>query len=123
MRLDNSDIRLLIVDEPTSALDPVAEDSLFTRLLQRREGKTVIFVTHRFGSLVKHADLILYVSLQIGKVIFLKYPLYRCLKEGKIVERGTHDTLMRVNGEYAKLYQPQAAYHRSCEVSDSHLSK
>lgn len=58
MRLLNSDTKLLIVDEPTSALDAVAEKNLFRRFQEHREGKTIIFVTHRFGGLVKQADLI-----------------------------------------------------------------
>lgn len=59
MRVKNSDIRLLVVDEPTSAFDAIAERDLFNRFLGMRKGKTMIFVTHRFGYLVKNADLIL----------------------------------------------------------------
>lgn len=59
MRLQNSDIRLLLVDEPTSAMDPIAERNLITRFRELREGKTVIFASHRFGHLVKHADVVL----------------------------------------------------------------
>jgi ABC-type bacteriocin/lantibiotic exporter with double-glycine peptidase domain len=62
MRLTNSNVRLLVIDEPTSALDPIAERDLFNHFRQSREGRTIIFVTHRLGSVVKHADLILYVS-------------------------------------------------------------
>lgn len=61
MRLLNSDTRLLMVDEPTSALDSIAERDIFEEFLNLRKGKTVIFVTPRFGSLAKRADLILYV--------------------------------------------------------------
>lgn len=59
MRLNNSDIRLLVVDEATSALDPVAERHLLTQFRNLRQGKTMVFVTHRFGHLVKQADLIM----------------------------------------------------------------
>lgn len=59
MRVKNSDVRLLVFDEPTSALDPVAERDLFNHFRRLRNGITTIFVTHRFGHLVKHADLIL----------------------------------------------------------------
>ena len=48
-----------MVDEPTLAMDPEGELHLFDGLRQMREGKTMIFVTHRFGHLTKHADLIL----------------------------------------------------------------
>jgi len=59
MRVKNSNVRLLVVDEPTSALDPVAERDLFNHFYQLRKGRTIIFVTHRFGNIVNHADLIL----------------------------------------------------------------
>lgn len=91
MRVKNSDIRLLVVDEPTSAFDAIAERDLFNRFLEMRKGKTMIFVTHRFGYLVKNADLIL------------------CMDGGHVVQRGTHAELMcSQTGIYAKLYQAQA---------------
>ena len=61
MRLGGSDIRLLAADEPTSALDPEGEYELFSRLKEQRGGKTVVFITHRFGHLTKYADQILCV--------------------------------------------------------------
>ncbi|KAL5519597.1 hypothetical protein ACEPAH_1280 [Sanghuangporus vaninii] len=99
-RLMNGNIRLLVVDEPTSALDPEGEYELFTKLREHSKGKTAIFVTHRFGHLTKHADLIL------------------CLKDGCLVEQGNHDELLSLNGEYKKLYDVQARAF----VSDSKLS-
>ena len=65
MRLMSENIRLLVADEPTSALDPEGEFELFSRLREHKGGKTVIFITHRFGHLTKHADLILWVYLSI----------------------------------------------------------
>lgn len=59
MRMLSGKIKLLVVDEPTSAMDPQGEFELFERLIGMREGKTMVFVTHRFGHLTKHADLIL----------------------------------------------------------------
>ena len=59
MKLMGGSVRLLVADEPTSALDPEGEYELFTRLRQHSGGKTVIFITHRFGHLTRHADLIL----------------------------------------------------------------
>ncbi|RDB22889.1 Lipid A export ATP-binding/permease protein MsbA [Hypsizygus marmoreus] len=90
LRVKNSDIRLLVVDEPTSALDPVAERDLFEHFLGLRNGKTIICVTHRFGNIVKHADLIL------------------CMKGGQIVQKGTHEKLMAEEGEYKRLFTAQA---------------
>ena len=62
MRMMSGNVRLLVVDEPTSAMDPEGELQLFERLRNMREGKTTVFVTHRFGHLTKHADLILWVT-------------------------------------------------------------
>ena len=59
MRLKSGKIKLVIVDEPTSAMDPVAEFELFEKLRAQQLGRTMICVTHRFGHLTKHADLIL----------------------------------------------------------------
>jgi len=60
MRLfTSSALKLVTVDEPSSALDPEAEYRLFANLRQGRKGRTMIFVTHRFGHLTKHADLIM----------------------------------------------------------------
>ena len=63
MRLKSAKTRLLVVDEPTSAMDPTGELHLFETLRSLRRGKTMVFVTHRFGHLTKHADLILWVQL------------------------------------------------------------
>ncbi|KAJ6516672.1 P-loop containing nucleoside triphosphate hydrolase protein [Mycena vitilis] len=90
MRLRTGHIKLLNIDEPSSALDPRGEFELFERLRQVGEGKTTIFVTHRFGHLTKHADIII------------------CMKEGKVSELGTHKDLMASEGEYASLYNIQA---------------
>ena len=59
MRIMSDKTKLVVVDEPTSAIDPTGEYELFERLRSMRAGKTMIFVTHRFGHLTKYADLIL----------------------------------------------------------------
>jgi len=94
MRFNSGQIRFLAVDEPSSALDAEAEELLLENLLKERAGKTVIFVTHKFGKLTKRADLII------------------CMKEGKIVESGTHKELIQADGEYKKLYDIQASPFR-----------
>ncbi|KAK0464132.1 P-loop containing nucleoside triphosphate hydrolase protein [Armillaria novae-zelandiae] len=91
MRFETGKVRFVAVDEPTSALDSEGEFALFNNLIQAREGKTMIFVTHRFGHLTKCADLVV------------------CMKDGTIVETGTHEELMARQGEYAKLYNIQAS--------------
>ncbi|KAJ7175996.1 P-loop containing nucleoside triphosphate hydrolase protein [Mycena filopes] len=91
MRFKSGRVKLTIADEGSSALDPEGEWELFKNLREEREGKTMIFVTHRFGHLTKYADLIL------------------CMKDGRLVESGTHENLMQIpDGEYFKLYDVQA---------------
>ncbi|KAL0057220.1 hypothetical protein AAF712_016150, partial [Marasmius tenuissimus] len=90
MRFNSNKVKFVAADEPTAALDPEGELELFTRLREERKGKTMLFITHRFGPLVKHADRII------------------CMKEGKIVEFGDHGTLMELKGEYFKMYSIQA---------------
>jgi hypothetical protein len=90
MRMNDGAIRLVVVDEPSAAMDPAGEYKLFKHLREARQGKTMIFITHRFGHLTKHADLIL------------------CMKEGKLVEQGTHAELVAQKGEYFELYNVQA---------------
>ncbi|KAF7358426.1 Lipid A export ATP-binding/permease protein MsbA [Mycena venus] len=72
MRFLSGNIRFAVADEPSSALDPRGEHQLFLSLRESGEGKTMIFVTHRFGHLTKHADLII------------------CMKDGEAIETGTH---------------------------------
>jgi len=90
MRFKSGKVKFVVVDEPSSALDAEGELRLFERLIAAREGKTMVFVTHRFGHLTKHADQII------------------CMKEGMVAETGTHEQLIELRGEYAKLYNIQA---------------
>jgi ABC-type multidrug transport system fused ATPase/permease subunit len=80
---------ILLFDEPSASLDPVAEHDLFERLRKLRGNKTMIFSTHRFGNLTRHADLILYMDQTVQ-------------------EQGTHDELMSKEGEYARMWNLQA---------------
>jgi ABC-type multidrug transport system fused ATPase/permease subunit len=82
------DAGILILDEPTSALDVEAEHSFFKQILLRRKGKTTIFITHKFNT-TKSADCIVYI------------------KDGRVWEWGSHEELLRLNGEYARLYRIQ----------------
>lgn len=102
MRLMSSNTRLVVVDEPSSAMDPLGEFELFEGLRGMRQGKTMVFVTHRFGHLTKYADVIL------------------CMKSGELVESGTHQELMAKGGEYSKLYAVQArAFTDATKETDS----
>ncbi|KAI0716195.1 P-loop containing nucleoside triphosphate hydrolase protein, partial [Cerioporus squamosus] len=59
---EDAKVGLLLFDEPSASLDPTAEHDLFARLRELRGNKTMVFSSHRFGNLTRHADLILCVS-------------------------------------------------------------
>jgi ATP-binding cassette subfamily B protein len=80
---------LLILDEPTAALDVRAETELFDRFLELTRGVTTILVSHRLSS-VRHADRVVVID------------------GGRVVEDGTHESLMRAGGRYARMYSLQA---------------
>ncbi|PWV95966.1 ATP-binding cassette subfamily B protein [Paenibacillus cellulosilyticus] len=84
---------LLLFDEPTAALDPNAEMDIFRRFLELSKDKTAIMVSHRLGP-ARLADRIL------------------VLKSGRIVEQGTHQELMELSGEYASMFNSQAAWYQ-----------
>jgi ATP-binding cassette subfamily B protein len=74
---------ILILDEPTSAMDPWAEIEWLDRLRQFARGRIVLMITHRFTTAM-HADVIHVVS------------------DGRVIESGTHDELLAINGRYAE---------------------
>ncbi|KAH8996474.1 P-loop containing nucleoside triphosphate hydrolase protein [Lactarius hatsudake] len=85
------EVGLLMFDEPSASLDPTAEHDLFSRLRKLRGNNTMIFSTHRFGGLTRHADLILYMN------------------DSAIVETGTHEELLkREDSDYGRLWRMQA---------------
>lgn len=81
---------LVILDEPTAQLDVRGEAEVFERLLALTRGCTTILISHRFST-VRHADLI-YV-----------------LEEGRVIEFGTHESLMALGGRYQTMFDVQAA--------------
>ncbi len=83
---------IIFFDEPTSSLDPVAESNMLDLFHKITEGKTTITVTHRLGS-CKHADNII------------------VLKDGEVIESGSHPELMSKNGYYKNMYLTQAKWY------------
>ena len=81
---------MLILDEATSSIDTRTERKISEAFTKLMEGRTSFIVAHRLST-VKHADCIL------------------VMREGKVVEQGTHEELLKRNGEYASLYNGQFA--------------
>jgi ATP-binding cassette, subfamily B, bacterial len=91
------DARVLLLDEPTSALDAQAEYELFERIHSLTRGRTAVYISHRFST-VRRADRILF------------------LEHGRLVEQGTHEQLMRLNGRYARLFRLQASAYTGEDI-------
>jgi ATP-binding cassette subfamily B protein len=87
------DAQVIVMDEPTSALDARAEDEVFGQFRKLAEGRIAIIISHRLSA-VRMADCIYF------------------LKNGRIVESGTHDELISLNGGYARLFEIQASHYR-----------
>nr|WP_295682749.1 ABC transporter ATP-binding protein [uncultured Lachnoclostridium sp.] len=93
---------IVILDEPSSALDPIAEYQMYHNMLLASEGKTVFFISHRLSS-ARIADRIFY------------------LEDGKIVESGNHEELIKKGGKYAKMFELQAKQYKET-ISEERLS-
>ncbi|MDB4875712.1 MAG: transporter related [Gemmatimonadetes bacterium] len=87
------DAQVLILDEPTAALDARAEYDVFVRFNALMAGRMAVVISHRFST-VRMADRII------------------VLRNGEIVEQGTHEALVGAGGLYAELFAMQAAGYR-----------
>jgi len=87
------DAQLLILDEPTAALDAKSELEVFERFAELTMGKMALLISHRFST-VRMADRIV------------------VLAGGRLVEEGTHQQLIALGGQYAEMFEMQAASYR-----------
>ena len=83
------DAPILVLDEATSALDSEVELAIQDQLLGLMEGKTVIAIAHRLSTIARMDRLIV-------------------LEQGRIIEEGSHDELLRLDGQYAMLWKHQS---------------
>lgn len=83
----------IVLDEPTAAIDPIEETRVYKQFKELTKGATSIIVTHRLG------------SARIAERIAV-------MDNGKIVEIGTHETLIQSGGKYAKMWMAQAQFYQ-----------
>jgi len=82
------DAPILLLDEATSALDPRSEQSIINAIAKLREGRTTLIITHRLSSITDADQIIV-------------------MKQGKVVEQGSHIELLSSKKEYYKLYNKE----------------
>ena len=80
---------LIILDEPSSALDPISEYQLNHTMLAAAEERSVVFISHRLST-TRKADRIV------------------MLEKGRIIEQGSHEELLKMEGKYAQMWKAQA---------------
>lgn len=90
----NNNTSIWVFDEPTAYLDPLAEIDMYNFLYKLSNKKTILFVSHRLG-FAPMADRI---------IVFA---------HGKVVEVGTHEELVKLNGVYAQMYEAQKSWYES----------
>ncbi|MBB2480863.1 ATP-binding cassette domain-containing protein [Bacillus sp. APMAM] len=83
-----------VLDEPSAALDPYSEKEIFSKFHELIHNKIGIYISHRFTT-VKQATKILVFN------------------EGQLVEEGSHEFLMQLNGEYFNIYSLQASAYQT----------
>ena len=91
---------ILVLDEPTAALDPISESETYESFHALAKDKTAVYISHRLAS-TRFCDRIALLS------------------HGRITEQGTHEALLRQNGEYARMFEIQSHYYREEATIDA----
>lgn len=94
------DAPITILDEPTAALDPIAESEIYSEYSEMTKDKTAVFISHRLAS-TRFCDRIL------------------LLEDGEIIEEGTHDELLALNGKYKEMFSAQSSYYQDEKIEDT----
>ena len=86
------DAPVVVLDEPTAALDALAESRLYNDFDKLIGGKTAVYISHRLSSTQFCSNVAMF-------------------KDGEMVEYGTHESLLKQDGEYARMFRIQAQYY------------
>ena len=86
------DSNMIVLDEPTAAIDPLEESAIYKKFVDAAHDKTAVVVTHRMGS-AKIAERII------------------VMRDGEIVETGSHNDLLELDGAYAQMYKAQSDWY------------
>ncbi|MDE6388028.1 MAG: ABC transporter ATP-binding protein/permease [Lachnospiraceae bacterium] len=89
---------VIVLDEPTAALDALAEYDLYRNFNEIIGDKSAVYISHRLSS-TRFCDNI------------------AMFKNGELIEYGTHDELLRIDGAYAEMFEIQAQYYKDKEVA------
>ena len=92
--------KIVVLDEPTSALDAIAEQALYERFDSMIGDKSAVYISHRLAS-TRFCDRI------------------AMFEGGRLIECGSHDELMEMNGKYADMFNVQAQYYRENPEGES----
>lgn len=98
-RLLYRDSPVIVLDEPTAALDAIAESDIYNRYRELTRGHTSVYISHRLAS-TRFCDRIILIE------------------DGKIIEEGSHQELLKRGGRYAELFEIQSKYYREGERED-----